>query len=190
MGACDMTIDGATLHLLCGHIAAGKSTLATHLGSLPRTIVLNQDQWLARLFGDQINRFGYLACAERLHRVWEPHVIALLLAGLSVVLDMPANSPAARQWMRRIIEKTRVKHQLHFLDVPPEVCKARLKVRNANRTHQFRTSEKTFDVLAKLFVPPGPDEGFNVIVHRHRAALVRDSAMQKPSIAIPSSRAE
>jgi hypothetical protein len=43
-------------------------------------------------------------------------------AGLSVVLDWPANTVAGRAWMRGIFEAAGAEHKLHFLDVPDEVC--------------------------------------------------------------------
>jgi predicted kinase len=40
----------ATLFLMCGKIAAGKSTLAAKLATAPGTILISEDQWLTRLY--------------------------------------------------------------------------------------------------------------------------------------------
>lgn len=53
------------------------------------------------------------------------HVQALLDAGVSVVLDFPANTLEGRGWARSVFEKVGASHRLHFLDVPDEVCKQR-----------------------------------------------------------------
>ena len=95
-----------------------------------------------------------------------PSLIALLHTGISVVLDMPANTPAVRNWIRGIIERAGVAHQLHYLDVPTEVCRERLWAREEEGTHVFRANDQVFDAQVKGFVPPGPEEGFEVIVHR------------------------
>lgn len=43
-----------TLHLLCGKIAAGKSTLSAKLMETPNTILVSEDSWLAALYGEQM----------------------------------------------------------------------------------------------------------------------------------------
>lgn len=157
---------GATLHLLCGKIAAGKSTLTAQLGRAPDTIVISEDHWLARLYpGELVTVSDYVRRAAQLRGAIGPHVENLLRTGLSVVLDFPANTVANRQWMRGIFERAGVGHQLHFLDVPDDICKARLRERNAAGTHDFAASDAQFDVITRYFVAPGEDEGFMVIRH-------------------------
>ena len=94
-----------TLHLLCGKIAAGKSTLARRLAAAPATVLIGEDQWLSTLFPGEIATLeDYVRCSGRLGEAMSPHVEALLKAGLSVVLDFPANTVRRRKWMRGIFE--------------------------------------------------------------------------------------
>lgn len=159
-----MSDDAPTLHLLCGKIAAGKSTHAKHLASAPATVLISEDRWISHLYQGDIASFDdYLRCSARLRDLMSEHAEALLLAGVSVVLDFAANTVASRQWMRGIIERSGARHQLHFFDIPDAVCKARLKQRNAAGAHEFAATEADFDVITAYFVPPGPDEDFNVI---------------------------
>lgn len=158
-----------TLHLLCGKIAAGKSTLADRLAAAPATVAIAEDAWLSRLYGDEITSVqDYVRCSARLRDAMGGHVEALLRAGLSVVLDFPANTVATRQWMRGIFEAAGAAHRLHYLDVPNAVCKARLKERNRAGTHAFAASDAEFDAITSHFVPPSTEERFNVIVHAER----------------------
>ena len=121
-----------TLHLLCGKIASGKSTLTERLGRQDRTVVISEDAWLAALFGDEMTSVrDYVRCAHRLRSIMGPHVASLLNAGMSVVLDFPANTVETRAWMRTILDQTDAVHVLHYLDVPDAVCIARLHARNA-----------------------------------------------------------
>jgi predicted kinase len=39
-----------TLYLLCGQIAAGKSTLARRLAARPATLLISMDHWMSILF--------------------------------------------------------------------------------------------------------------------------------------------
>ncbi|MGJ5072769.1 AAA family ATPase [Bradyrhizobium oligotrophicum] len=160
-----MSSHPATLHLVCGKIAAGKSTLTAALGQLPGNVVIAEDDWLARLYpGEQSTLADYVRNSSRLRSVMGPLVVALLRAGVSVVLDFPANTPASRAWMRGLFEAAGVPHQLHHLDVPDEVCKARLRARNAEGRHAFTVTDEEFDLFTSYFVAPTADEGFNVIV--------------------------
>jgi predicted kinase len=94
-----------------------------------------------------------------------PHITDILRQGLSVVLDFPANTVHQRAWMKSLIAEAGVPHELHHLDVPDAICKQRLRQRNASGEHQFQVSDEEFAQFTSYFVPPGPDEGFNVIVH-------------------------
>ena len=87
----------ATLHMLCGKIAAGKSTLTAELTRAPSTVVISEDFWLSRLFGAEMKDVtDYVRCSRRLREAVGPHIRDLLRIGVSVVLDFPANTPSIR----------------------------------------------------------------------------------------------
>lgn len=156
-----------TLHLVFGKPASGKSTLTARLGQSAGTIVISEDAWLAALFGDQMHTLAdYQRCAARLRASMAPHIVDLLRAGLSVVLDFPANTVETRTWMRGLIDTSQAAHLLHYLDVPDDVCKARLRVRNAQGEHPFSLTDAQFDRLTRHIVAPTEDEGFTILHHR------------------------
>lgn len=154
------------LHLLCGKIASGKSTLAASLAAEPGTVLISEDYWLSTLYPDGISSLeAFAERSERLERAMGPHVIALLFAGVTVVLDFHANTRRRRQWMRSILEESGAAHALHLMDVPDDVCKARLRARNVTGDHAYSPSEDDYDLFARYFQAPTPDEGFNLVVH-------------------------
>jgi predicted kinase len=160
------TVRPTTLYLLCGKIGAGKSTLARRLAAQPATLLVTMDHWMSILFPTEnrtIEDFARLSA--RLRAAMGPHVIDILRQDVSVVLDFPANTVKWRNWMRSLITEANVGHELHVLDVPDAICKARLRKRNESGEHQYQVDETTFDLFMKYFAPPAPDEGFNVIVH-------------------------
>ena len=158
----------ATLHLLVGKISAGKSTLASKLGRSPATVVISEDEWLATLFGEEMHSVSdYVRFSSRLRLAMEPHLISLLQSDISVVLDFAANTVDARAWMREVFEKADCDHRLHFLDVPDDVCRARLCRRNAVGDHPFTVSDEQFDFITGHFVAPSAEERFQVITYRH-----------------------
>jgi predicted kinase len=160
-----------TLHLICGKIAAGKSTLAARLAAEPGTILIAEDAWLSQLFKDEQKTIeDYARNSLRLRGPMGDHIVALLRAGLSVVLDFPANTVLRRQWMRSLAERAGVAHQLHFLDMSDAVCKERLHARNAAGTHAFTVTDEEYAQFTAYFVPPTADEGLDVKPYRETAS--------------------
>jgi predicted kinase len=162
-----MTAGQPTLHMLCGKIAAGKSSLAARLGAAPLTVIVSEDKWMFPLFGDELKEVAdYVRLSARLRAAMAPHLVDLLRAGMSVVLDYPANTLANRAWMRGLFEAAGAAHRLHYLDVPDEICRARLHARNAGGEHEFAATDAQFDLITSYFVPPTADEGLEILVHR------------------------
>jgi len=158
-----MTSAPATLHLLCGKIAAGKSTLAASLTKDEKAVLIVEDAWLAGLYPDEILSIAdYVRSAARLRAVVGPHVAALLRAGPSVVLDFPANTAANRAWMREIIDQSGADHVLHWLDTPDAICRDRLRARNAAGDHAFAASDAEFETISRYFEAPRDSEGFHI----------------------------
>jgi predicted kinase len=157
-----MSGSNATLHILCGKIAAGKSTLSAKLGEAERTVVISEDRWIDRRYAPELRTLGdYFERCDRLRAALTPHIVDVLRAGVSVVLDFHANTLGARQWMRALFEEAGASHQLHFLDVSDEVCRARMHARKA--VGGSGLSDAQFDHVTSFFVPPDESEGFNVI---------------------------
>lgn len=156
-----------TLHLLCGKIASGKSTLAKHLGVQHSAVVLSEDQWLARLYPGEIASVAdYLRCAQRIRGVLEPLVVDMLAAGVNVVLDFPANTLANRTWLVGLARTAGVPHCLHYLELDDATCRARLHARNAQGEHDFAATDAEFDLITRHFCAPGEEEGLVIELHR------------------------
>lgn len=153
-----------TLHLVCGKIAAGKSTLTAELVAHANTVLISEDVWLSQLYTDEIKTLpDYVRRTGQLRTALTAHIASLLSAGVSVVLDFPANTLASRRWMKDIIEASKAAHVLHYLDVPDEVCKQRLHARNASGDHPFAATDAEFEAITRYFVPPSDDEGFHIV---------------------------
>lgn len=156
-----------TLHLICGRIAAGKSTLARTLSQPAQVICIQEDDWLATLFGDQMTSVqDYVEVSTKLRGIMAPHITQLLEAGVSVVLDYHANTLENRTWMRACADKAGADTLLHLLEVDEETSWQRLQQRNASGTHPFQTSRAQFLQISKHYCPPKPEEGFVIQIHR------------------------
>lgn len=155
-----------TLHMLCGKIASGKSTLAARLAAEPRTVRLSEDDWLAALYGEEMSTVAdFVRCSSRLRAAIGPHVAALLEAGLSVVLDFQANTVESRAWMRGLLDGVDADHRLHVMTTDDETCLARLRARNEAGAHAFAPTEAQFRQVAKHYVEPTEAEGLRIVRH-------------------------
>ena len=64
-----------TLHLVCGKIGAGKSTLSQQLALKPRHVLISEDTWLAALYPGEIHSIAdYLQRAATLRNVLADHL--------------------------------------------------------------------------------------------------------------------
>ena len=141
--------------------------MANRLAARPATVLISEDHWNSSLFHEELKTIeDYSRYSTRLANAMGPHVVALLKAGMSVVLDFQANTLARRKWMRTLFEEAKAAHELHFLDITDATCKRRLKERNAAGEHPFQASDADYELFTRYFVPPTPEEGFNVVVHR------------------------
>ncbi|WP_053138895.1 ATP-binding protein [Pseudomonas sp. MIACH] len=155
-----------TLHLLCGKIASGKSTLAKTLVAEHAAILLSEDTWLAQLYpGEILSITDYLRCAQRIRGVLGPLVVNLLESGVNVVLDFPANTLANREWLLGLAQAAEVPHRLHYLELDDATCRARLHARNARGDHDFAATDAEFDLITRHFCVPSEAEGLVIEVH-------------------------
>jgi predicted kinase len=156
-----------TLYCFCGKMAAGKSTLARELAERTGGILFVQDEWLSHLFpGDIVDIPAFAKLSARLRAALTDHICTLLSRGISVVLDFAGNTRTQRNWFRELFERANASHELHFIDVPDELCKTQLRERSRHLPEGAAwTSDADFDAITKFFQPPAADEGFNIIRH-------------------------
>jgi hypothetical protein len=65
-----------------------------------------------------------------------------------------------------LFECATAKHELHYIDVSDELCKAQLKERSRHLAEGAAwTTDTEFDAITKFFQPQTANEGFNVIRH-------------------------
>ena len=162
-----MTEHAPKLHVFNGLPGSGKSTLAHDLAAQPGAVLVAEDAWLSALYGDQMTSLAdYVTYSNRLKTVMAPHVVALLRAGVTVVLDYPANTPEQRAWLRGILDASGAPHLMHVMTADAETCWARVQARQEAGKHPFTVSRAQFDRIAAVVTRPAEAEGFVVAEHR------------------------
>ncbi len=156
----------ACLHLLCGKAGAGKSTLAASLAATHNAILIAEDIWLMRHYGEMQTFDDYRTYSQRARTVVGPLVVDLLRLGQNVVLDYPANTRISRAWFRSLYESAGASHVLHYLAKPDQICMKRIDKRNAERPEgSYHLTQADFDHVSSLFEAPQEDEGFRIEVY-------------------------
>jgi predicted kinase len=153
-----------TLHFMCGKAGAGKTRIAGHLAKELSAILISEDIWMLRLFGDQMKTFDdYLRLSPKLKSVVGPLAVELLTAGHSVVLDFQANTKTGRAWFRSVFEQAAAAHVLHWAETSDQVCLQRIAKRNIERPEgSHHLTEEVFNHVSSLFERPEVAEGFNI----------------------------
>jgi len=161
-------VPAATMHVFCGKAGAGKSTLAARIAAQTGALLIAEDVWMMRLYGERMQTFDdYKAFAPKLKSVIGPLATDLLARGHDVVLDFQANTRALRAWFLALATQAGAGLRLHWIDVPDAVCLERIARRNVERpagSHEL--SEADFALVTSYFEPPAPDEGLEIELHR------------------------
>jgi predicted kinase len=154
----------ATLNVISGPCAAGKTTYAHALARRERAVPFVLDEWGARLFGPDLKgpiEFPWML--ERLGRcnalIWST-AETVLAAGTSVVLDIGAMRRADREHIRQAAGAKGLSLQWHFVDAPQEVRRARVAERNVSKgaTFVMEVTPEMFEMLEGVYEPPVPAE--------------------------------
>ena len=154
----------ATLNVIFGPCAAGKTTYAHALARRENAVPFVLDKWGARLFGPDIQgpiEFAWML--ERLGRcnqlIWST-AEAVLAAGASVVLDTGGMRRADRDRIRQMAEAKGLSVKWHFVDAPQDVRRARVVQRNAAKGETFvaEVTPEMFEMLEAVYEPPAPAE--------------------------------
>ncbi len=153
------------LFFVCGKMAAGKSTLSRQLASEQGAVLLVEDEFLVRLFPNEISDLAaYVKYSSRIRDALAPLIASLLSMGVPVVLDFPGNTRAQRAWFRRLIDESGAEHELHFIDASDARCIRQLAHRSKDLPRGSRwTSEAEFQAVTAYFEAPAEHEGFNVV---------------------------
>jgi predicted kinase len=158
----------ATLHFISGKAGAGKTTLARQIARTAPAILFCEDDWMSKLSDPIENLQQYLAASSRIRSVISPLSVDLLKLGISVVFDFAGNTSSDRRWVRSIFESVGADHQLHYIPVADDVCKARVRQRNLSKPGGLffgHVTDQQVHEANKYFTPPGGEEGFVVVVH-------------------------
>lgn len=155
------------VHVMCGLVGAGKTTLATELATSLPAVRFSRDEWMIRLFAlgyDDPEYATHLTSCTDL--MWDV-AASVLDVGVAVVLDWNHWSRQQRQGARARAAAAGYELIVHFLDVPLSTALSRVECRNvAGTPNTHRISADDVRHFATIFEEPDESELIGVVVHR------------------------
>jgi len=159
------------LIFFCGKMGAGKSTRSRQIAQELNAILISEDEWLGQLYPQEIEGLAdYIHYSRRLKGLLKQHLATLLKAGLSIVMDFPANTKTQRAWFQDLIREHNLAYRFIYLDVDDRTCLAQIAQRRQAQPDraQFDT-EAMFHEVTRFFEPPTAEEGWAIEWIRHAA---------------------
>lgn len=154
-----------TVHMLCGFICSGKTTLARKLEKELKAITFCPDEWMVQLFGQEHSDQCGITYAPAVHALMSGTYEQLLKLKIDVILDDGFWRKADRDYMRKRAAELGAQSKLYFLFCPKDVLMQRLQKRNAERKpDSVVVPEAKFEISWNYFEPPGVNEEFELVV--------------------------
>ena len=119
----------AKVYMLCGRICSGKSTYAAMLRRSLHAVVLNVDEVMLTLFGQDAGEKHDFYSAKVEQYMLEKSV-EIVSEGIDVVLDWGFWSKEKRDCARRYYQLSGVECELHYINISKSEWQKRIEKRN------------------------------------------------------------
>ena len=152
----------ATIHIVHGYIAFGKTTLAKKLAAELPAVHLDADDWIEKLYGKNLSESEFDSKAGIVVVfLWEI-AAKIINAGADVVMDIGPWSKQMRQDVIRVARQITNDVVFHTIILDPKIARERLIQRNIKNPKLSVTTLEFFDKNLPLYEPISDDEGFVV----------------------------
>ena len=149
-----------TVHIVFGPQGAGKSTYSQRLAAEVHAVYFSIDEWMHQLYGSDLPQpLDFAWVMERVQRceklIWST-ASKFAQVGGSIVLDLGFMKVDSRTDFLELSRSCTLPSQLHFVDAPHDVRKARVLARNSERgeTFSFEVTPGMFDFMEQQFQWP------------------------------------
>lgn len=155
-----------TVHVMCGLVAAGKSTIARSVAAEVGAVRLSRDEWMLRLHGGRFDDPSAVEFLERVDPLMWDVALDIATAGMPVLLDWNFWSRKRRAEARRRTGERALGLVVHWVDVSVDVAVRRAGQRQAKGPRDaYAISEAEVRHFATIFEPPTDDERLDVRHH-------------------------
>ncbi|MBR6790208.1 MAG: ATP-binding protein [Oscillospiraceae bacterium] len=151
----------AKVHLICGRICSGKTTLAKTLAEEHNAVILSCDEVTWALFGNDLGE-KHDQMTGRIRTYLLQKAVEIIRAGTGVILDWGFWTAAYRREIREYFAAASVEVCWHYVTVSPVEWERRIGKRNAavlsGESHDYFVDEGLRAKLERLFEEPEENE--------------------------------
>ena len=163
-----MLNDIPTVHMICGFIGAGKTTLARNLERETGGVRFTIEDWTLALQGMSMSLEELILSEQRCKKMIWNITQRLLPSCNDVILDFGFWTEDERMLWRDRIEQASARPRVYYVEVGLPVLRRNLAKRNAHLPlGSFEFDDEMFAALAKRFQPPGSAVDC-LVYHRHK----------------------
>lgn len=165
--------------MVVGSTGAGKTTHSLKIAKELSAVVYSIDNWMKELYGPDMpadpepqwfydNQKWYVDRIARCEEVIKKISLMRAQLGQPSLLDLGFATKSHRSGFIRYFNAHGIETTIHYLDVPAEVRKRRVRERNQARGETFvmTVDESLFDYMESVFEAPSEDEGAKISVIR------------------------
>ena len=155
----------ATIHIIHGYIAFGKTTLAKKLAQELPAVHLDADDVMRQLYGKDLPESEFAAKVPLVTNFMWDMARKIINAGADVIMDVGPWSRQMRQDALNIAQQITPNVIFHTIILDTKIARERLIKRNQENQILDVTTTEFFDKHLSLYEPISDDEG--LIVKRY-----------------------
>jgi len=149
-----------TVHMICGTLGAGKTTLARQLARETGSVRFSLDEWIMQLFGSEapepMQYPWWVEHAQRCHsQIWAL-CVQLLSHNRDVILDFGFPTREHRAQYLALARAAGATVKLYVVNADPGVRRQRVRARNVERAETFAltVTDGMFEGSESWWEPP------------------------------------
>ncbi|MFK7857511.1 MAG: AAA family ATPase [Granulosicoccus sp.] len=156
--------------IVCGRTGAGKTTYSVSLSREINAVRFSIDPWMQTLFADDMKSLDYSWMIDRVYRCYEQiwdTCEKIFSTGGSVVLDLGFTEKKQRKLFADRANALNIVPEVHFIDAPKDIRKARIDKRNAEKNpevYAFDVTDTMFSFMEPRFEEPDDIELKNGLI--------------------------
>lgn len=155
----------ATIHLMCGFMGFGKTTLAKELERTLPAVRLTHDEFMVDLYGRNMPYETFHSRYQTVDDILWKLAEKIIATGTDVIMDYGFWDKKTRQKVQQKAIKLTPHVIWHQLNCDIHVAKKRVLKRTADSPNELYIDETCFDEKLKQYEPIKADECLCVIFH-------------------------
>ncbi|MGF1723350.1 AAA family ATPase [Photobacterium nomapromontoriensis] len=147
------------IYFVCGFIGSGKTTYSKALADEHGAFRFSIDEWMIPLYGEHMDREVFDSRLATLQGLFKESALQLFSLDVPVIFDFGFWSKADRDAVTEWASNVGVDSEVHYLDVPFDICKQRAFVRNSDLSGKsYEMTQEMLELFWSWFEVPAPNE--------------------------------